>query len=847
MPTLWNRRKRRKPRTTKPLRPRFLRLRRDRTLLLERRQHYIHDYARILNKLKFRERVVRELLRLPGGPPITNYHHHQPQLDLLQHKSTRQGIKLKGKELRLLTQVHMMNEHQQHLNECQLIFFAFQFEIHARAVIEIQKIWRACVTRPPFYIMRYNSRVALAAAFVAVYKIPWLQPNIKYRIALSRHQYFLKRRKASFRISVTMKRHLKIMKTLRYIHPLLDMKIKRHKQQIVACKVLQQWYHVCKEKSDILKKALAYSANLRQAQAEKERSVNEQQDHEASKVLQEWVGHIIILKHTYARKIFCALHQTMRERLKKIDLKDPYQSRQLLRRLMDEDIEKQTQQHLAHVMRLQHVVETKTATSRARGRARVEEEGYVNPNAGYAGGPEESIVLNANEFDVDAPIPPTVLPYTGLFPNLDSDRLLTVDELAGTSWNFWMGIERLNKDLWVPELVREDKELHIMAKSLITWYIGENEPIVQQLSVGKALSKHKYLTPMKKMYTRGTLLPGGGSTKSVVKGGLNHFIWFAPELLCPQCNSFLEGSTLPDGKCGECGLPPHYSRVERKVTRMGNRYHCTTSYTSLRLGVDLFIIHAMFRSIALRSHYAGHGRSVPVYEAWNMAITESKPIISKLVQYGCTKLEHLPHVPLTSIGVPGKTVLLLRNILWHINNVLHWAKDNSPYEFTMHPPSRDLQWLMEEEKRVAEEEARAGEGEREGGRRSQRRPKTAPIGLKRVDGTSSRKKRPKTSGGIRSRTKTRKKKGGLENGKTGKQRKRLRKKKKKRPATSPMKSRGEAHLKSNSLLLPEILDNNPALRECWEEVAMTPPKQYKRPSTAPIWMLGGSLVVGANG
>tara|TARA_B100000795_G_scaffold205607_1_gene159107 strand:- start:1630 stop:2250 length:621 start_codon:yes stop_codon:yes gene_type:complete len=195
MPTIWKRKRKRRKKNTRPLRPEFLKLHHDREELLRRRKHYIHEYARILNKLKFRERVVRELLRIPGGPAVIDWHDHKQRLQTIRNKRQKQGGTLKGKEKRLLEQVDMMNVHQKHLDECQLLFFSFQFEVHGRAVIHIQKIWRACVTRPPFYIMRYQSRVALATHFIALYKLPWLQPNIKYRIELSKHQYFLKRRK----------------------------------------------------------------------------------------------------------------------------------------------------------------------------------------------------------------------------------------------------------------------------------------------------------------------------------------------------------------------------------------------------------------------------------------------------------------------------------------------------------------------------------------------------------------------------------------------------------------------------------------------------------------------------
>ena len=98
MPTVWKRKRRRRHNKSRPLRPEFVRLRHNREELLRRRKHYIHEYARILNKLKFRERVVRELLRRPGGVAVVDWHEHRQELEQIREKRQSQGGMLKGKE-----------------------------------------------------------------------------------------------------------------------------------------------------------------------------------------------------------------------------------------------------------------------------------------------------------------------------------------------------------------------------------------------------------------------------------------------------------------------------------------------------------------------------------------------------------------------------------------------------------------------------------------------------------------------------------------------------------------------------------------------------------------------------
>ena len=92
------RKRRRRHNKSRPLRPEFVGLRHNREELLRRRKHYIHEYARILNKLKFRERVVRELLRRPGGVAVVDWHEHRQELEQIREKRQSQGGMLKGKE-----------------------------------------------------------------------------------------------------------------------------------------------------------------------------------------------------------------------------------------------------------------------------------------------------------------------------------------------------------------------------------------------------------------------------------------------------------------------------------------------------------------------------------------------------------------------------------------------------------------------------------------------------------------------------------------------------------------------------------------------------------------------------
>ena len=104
------------------------------------------------------------------------------------------------------------------------------------------------------------------------------------------------------------------------------------------------------------------------------------------------------------------------------------------------------------------------------------------------------------------------------------------------------------------------------------------------------------------------------------------------------------------------------------------------------MDVDLFIVHVIFRAISLRAHYAGRTSSVPLFDAWTQALDESTPIIAKLHQYGCTKFAQLSKIPLASIGIRGRTVLLMRSVLWHVGEVLKLMRARSPYEMTLHLP-----------------------------------------------------------------------------------------------------------------------------------------------------------------
>ena len=689
------------------MRPAFQQLRLDRAELLRRRRQYIEEYARIMTKLKFRERVVRELLRAPGGGAV-DVEAAAGMMQVLRHRMTRQGWKPRGgRDQRVVGQIALVDELQVQIDNAQVFFFAFQFSVYARAVVHIQKIWRACVCRPPFRVMVRESRVSLGYVFLVVHRLPALQPKLRRRIEKHKHDLFLRRRKASFVISVSMKRHLRVMMTLRWTHACLDRRIVDHKKRVVTAGYLQRWWKQYLEAAAIKKKALAYSAHLRAQEAARQRSAQDQREHEASKVLQEWSTHVMIQKHKYASRVFSSLHQRMRDSIEAVDLRDPWQSTHLLGRLVDEDVERQLQRHLHHVRMLEKVVKTRKGKSRARGRARVMQEGDVPIRA--PGGDSESIVLDADEFEDEAPggkLPPTVLPYTGLFPNLDPDRVLNASELCGSTWSFWLGIERLNVQLWTPELRREDQELSEMAKTFIRWYIGESDPIVADSTSDARLSKHPYLAPLKTLYKFNTVpvqpsAPHSASAVSFRRQGqaehqkndpnaLNHFRWFPPEMLCPKCFVFLAGSRTPEGYCTRCGLAPHHARTGRYASKLGNRYHLTTSATSIRIDVDLFLVHVIFRAISLRAHYAGRTDAVPLFDAWVQALDESAPIIAKLHQYGCTKLAQLDQVPLASIGIRGRTVLLIRSVLWHVDKVLKWIKARSPYEMTMHSPPRAL-------------------------------------------------------------------------------------------------------------------------------------------------------------
>ena len=199
-------------------------------------------------------------------------------------------------------------------------------------------------------------------------------------------------------------------------------------------------------------------------------------------------------------------------------------------------------------------------------------------------------------------------------------------------------------------------------------------------------------------------------------------------------------------------------------------------------------------------------------------------------------------------------------MLWHINNVLVWAKDNSPYELTMHPPPRAF-FSEEAELRLQQEESSHFPDAKEA-----RRPMTAPGRPKRRVGKKTTGRRPKSSpGGGRKKSgrdplhansggeagsRRRKKRvpGGPANEKrpaTSPQRKKKMGKKKKKKKVKQHPPAGEKSSGEKSTLLPAVV--NPAgfsMLGIFDQEGriFSPPKQYKRPSTAPNWTLGGSLV-----
>ena len=116
-----------------------------------------------------------------------------------------------------------------------------------------------------------------------------------------------------------MKRHLRIMKTLRWLHERLDIRIVQHKREVASCVYLQQWYRRKMEDFRIMQKALAYSVKMREAEERRKRSKEEQAQVEASKVIQQWNSLMMIKKHRYVNHVYSRLHKKMREHVSDVD------------------------------------------------------------------------------------------------------------------------------------------------------------------------------------------------------------------------------------------------------------------------------------------------------------------------------------------------------------------------------------------------------------------------------------------------------------------------------------------------------------------------------------------------
>ena len=59
----------------------------------------------------------------------------------------------------------------------------------------------------------------------------------------------------------------------------------------------------------------------------------------------------------------------------------------------------------------------------------------------------------------DERLPYTILPYTKCFPQVGRATPNDFPRISRlTTWNFWIEIEKLNKEFWIPELKEEDRE-----------------------------------------------------------------------------------------------------------------------------------------------------------------------------------------------------------------------------------------------------------------------------------------------------------------------------------------------------------------------------------------------------
>eukprot|EP00944_MAST-04C_sp_MAST-4C-sp1_P005864 g5864.t1 len=659
----------------------FESIKNERLELTRRRKKYVHE----IEVLRFKYNDISKKVEQIGKPYLDKL---SGEIVLPKYDPKKPPARIS----RLLVRMEKQKLALKNVREHRLLFYNFELRLQAKAVVHCQRVYRGSIprTRKVLQHRRKAQVLELAKIFLSVCKLPGIQPVLIRTIKDFHKAERIRINNASRTISKNMKFHRKRMVTYRWCIAHLDARIKVHKKQRWAAHVIQSRYRQRLRYKKTLEQLAKYS-NLK---LEDERIAlmgeKDAKRHKAANVVQKPIPIYLNQKHEYIETLWPYLHPRLQKYLLKHNLM--YEYLHVLRKLQRKSWKAKEQIQIRRInrMRLEN-------TSRLM-RPKLSHEIANRPL---------SAAVEPDPF-AEERLPHTILPYTKCFPQ--AGRAIPRDFARiqrFTTWNFWIEIEKLNKEFWIPELKEEDKEDFRVARSFMEWYIGESQPVRRPILV-KYPKKGHSTRRITQLENAGRIYKYNGfraKTDADLLPTEYKYIWVAPERLCSGCLSFKNENA--NGWCIECNLPPNYARKpEKKPPRSGNRFRLTRSACSVKAPLDVFMVHVMLRINTPLHHPA---RRQPFFQVWKSAVKGSRRWIRVLKQWGCSYVGDLKDCPLLDIGMPPKICLLIRKLIWHIESVINWMIDMCPERPSLQPPKRmvatdgwdpaeDWQFLSEEER-----------------------------------------------------------------------------------------------------------------------------------------------------
>ena len=649
------------------MRPEFLALRADTAELNRRRLLYVEEIERakfFYNKISLK---VEEL----GRP----YMHPQTGIITLPKFKKEKPPARIG---RLLDRMKKQSLAFEKVRTCRLVFYGFELGLQQRAAPHIQRLWRG--SRPRVAKILSVGKAArlkeLARMFLTFHHLPKVQRTMIQIIQDHHKAVRIKLNNASRTLTKNMRTFHKKMDIYRWCMETLNARIPIHRKRVWASHVIQSHYRKRLRYKHTLEQLMRYS-NIK---LEDERIAlmgeSDGERHKASNVIQKWIPPYLKKKHDFIEHLWPFLHPQLAKFLLKFDL--AFEAHHVLRSLQQASWKGKEAIQLERIkrMRLENtsVLARSMLSSKRQPNKRERKINERNDNTAQ------------DPFNPD-PLPPTVLPMTGLFPHVGPTRPSDFSRIVRfTSWNFWLEIEVLNKEYWIPTLKQEDEEDFAVARGFIRWYIGESPPVRRPILVKYPVKGHSRKR-IKQLESASQMYGYNGFKAKKTEDLLPReycFTWIPKEALCERCWSFK--NETPNGFCAECDLAPSYTRVkENTPSKMRNRFHLTRSYSSIRCDIGLFIVHCLFRCNTPPLHVS---RSQPFFQVWKSAVKGAHKYIAQIERVGCTTIGQLKTCRLLDIGIPARLSMMIRKMLWHIDSVLNWMIDMCPLRPSLIPPPK---------------------------------------------------------------------------------------------------------------------------------------------------------------